>query len=493
MDQDLEFYPVDDHPSPSTFTAWDAFLTGNQAFFREPPCLLPDPAFSYMDVIPEEDDMEALLESDTDDTGSSVSTVIDRFSRASTANSSFTERCSKSSAEMTFDLEQVLSPFEKLEKELDAEEPKDGEELQSKKDIQRGPIVVITNSSSCEDVHSAGEDETTKKAEVKKDSVAEDLDTNNVNNLKNGVTSDYQQKNTAAKDATPETFSNEIKHSGTILSPPVPSRSKLSSTLKNSEKPMKAKGRIGSPPTSTPKKKSYPTPSVPPRMSKHLPARRTRSDPGSADQPSRIPRPIFTGNRPSVSPIITKSSPKSSRSPKINVAKKSKVVENSKSTNNKHSTCIEIQDAPAETASFEPEVDQNERTCLNENIFDENSEEMVISVNNGDAKEVPSVDNNSCNGHEVFSDSNTSNISKVEVFSNAIPVFENSLVDSAPVKEVPKEISGTNPFRMSETNPFKGGTDCKNPFLKMTNPFEDRIEDIPALQSKGQMSATLIP
>ncbi|XP_035215162.1 uncharacterized protein LOC118188769 [Stegodyphus dumicola] len=207
MDQDLEFYPVDDHPSPSTFTAWDAFLTGNQAFFREPPCLLPDPAFSYMDVIPEEDDMESLLESDTDDTGSSVSTVIDRFSRASTANSSFSERCSKSSTEMTFDLEQVLSPFEKLEKELDAGEPKDSEELQSKKDTQRGPIVVITNSNSCEDVRRAEEDKTSNEAEVKKDlnSVTGDLDTSNVNNLKNGVISDCQEKNIAAKmECTPK-------------------------------------------------------------------------------------------------------------------------------------------------------------------------------------------------------------------------------------------------------------------------------------------------
>lgn len=115
MDQDLEFYPIDDHPSPSTFTAWDAFLAGNQAFFREPPGLLPDPAFSYMDVIPEEDDLEALLESDTDDTGSSVSTVIDRFSRTSTANSSFSERC-KGTAEVTFDLQKVLSPFERYVK-----------------------------------------------------------------------------------------------------------------------------------------------------------------------------------------------------------------------------------------------------------------------------------------------------------------------------------------------------------------------------------------
>ncbi|GBM84168.1 hypothetical protein AVEN_126516-1 [Araneus ventricosus] len=108
MDADLEFYPVDDHPSPSTFTAWDAFLSGNQAFFREPPS-----DFSYMDVIPEEeDDMEALLESDTDDTGSSVSTVVDRFSRTSTANSSFSERGPRTDA-APFDLQKVLSPFER--------------------------------------------------------------------------------------------------------------------------------------------------------------------------------------------------------------------------------------------------------------------------------------------------------------------------------------------------------------------------------------------
>ncbi|XP_035215163.1 uncharacterized protein LOC118188771 [Stegodyphus dumicola] len=234
-------------------------------------------------------------------------------------------------------------------------------------------------------------------------------------------------------------------------------------------------------------------------MSKHLPARRTRSDPGSADQPSRIPRPIFTGSRSSVSPTITKSSPKGSRSPKINVAKKSKVVENSKSNSNKHSTCIKIQDAPAEPASSETELEQNEGMSPIKKIKiffdDENSKEIVTPTNNGNVKEVPSVDSNSCNCYEVFvrCESDASNISKVEVFNNAMPVFENSLVDSAPLKVVSKEISGTNPFRMSETNPFKGGTDCKNPFLKITNPFEDTVEEISALQSKGQISSTLIP
>ncbi|XP_064474815.1 uncharacterized protein LOC135388883 [Ornithodoros turicata] len=74
----------------------------------------------YVDLLAEEE--RRLLESESDDTGSSVSTVIEKFSRTSTANSSFSEHTRQQSLERPpFDLEKVLSPFEQLERELDGE------------------------------------------------------------------------------------------------------------------------------------------------------------------------------------------------------------------------------------------------------------------------------------------------------------------------------------------------------------------------------------
>lgn len=74
----------------------------------------------YVDLLAEEE--RRLLESESDDTGSSVSTVIERCSRASTANSSFSEHTRQQSLERPpFDLEKVLGPFEQLERELDGE------------------------------------------------------------------------------------------------------------------------------------------------------------------------------------------------------------------------------------------------------------------------------------------------------------------------------------------------------------------------------------
>lgn len=77
----------------------------------------------YVDLLAEEE--KKLLECESDDTGSSVSTVIEKFSRASTANSSFSEHSRQQSLDRpshTFDLEKVLSPFEQLERELDGQE-----------------------------------------------------------------------------------------------------------------------------------------------------------------------------------------------------------------------------------------------------------------------------------------------------------------------------------------------------------------------------------
>ena len=58
-----------------------------------------------------------MIESESDDTGSSVSTIIERFSRTSTANSSFSDHINQKDI-----VGRVLSPFEKLERELDQKE-----------------------------------------------------------------------------------------------------------------------------------------------------------------------------------------------------------------------------------------------------------------------------------------------------------------------------------------------------------------------------------
>ncbi|XP_076340825.1 uncharacterized protein LOC143241118 isoform X2 [Tachypleus tridentatus] len=81
----------------------------------------PSEANVYTDLLSGED--VQIRESESDDTGSSVSTVIERFSRTSTANSSFSEHSSsQEKPSKPFDLEQVLSPFEQLERELDDDE-----------------------------------------------------------------------------------------------------------------------------------------------------------------------------------------------------------------------------------------------------------------------------------------------------------------------------------------------------------------------------------
>ncbi|GIY27841.1 uncharacterized protein CDAR_515691 [Caerostris darwini] len=328
MDAELEFYPVDDHPSPSTFTAWDAFLSGNQAFFREPPS-----DFSYMDVIPEEeDDMEALLESDTDDTGSSVSTVVDRFSRTSTANSSFSERGPRTEA-APFDLQKVLSPFERLEKELDAHQgQREDDRSQRRNEIQRGPIVVITNSSSCEDVHS--EPDEPEKSFIPTINKHDSSSQKRLTQEGKQHDSNHILEKTFSREEDSNT--NSAKPSDTNSSSSVQSRIKIVNVngIKAPEKPSAKKSKSDKiipiiPPPSI-QKKSYPTPNIPPRMSLHSPARRTRSDPGTPDTPSRIPRPISSSNRTTTSSPSSKNGPKALRSPKMNVSKKVASSETSK-------------------------------------------------------------------------------------------------------------------------------------------------------------------
>lgn len=61
---------------------------------------------------------QAYIESESDDTGSSISTIIDRFSRASTASSNISDFAVPHKSP-TIDIDDVLEPFEQLERELD--------------------------------------------------------------------------------------------------------------------------------------------------------------------------------------------------------------------------------------------------------------------------------------------------------------------------------------------------------------------------------------
>ncbi|RWS11555.1 uncharacterized protein B4U79_17518 [Dinothrombium tinctorium] len=79
----------------------------------------PIQAEFYLDSLSEKETTQ--IESESDDTGSSVSTIIERFSRGSTANSSFSEN-TNGLKNGVLDIEKVLSPFEQLERELDEKE-----------------------------------------------------------------------------------------------------------------------------------------------------------------------------------------------------------------------------------------------------------------------------------------------------------------------------------------------------------------------------------
>lgn len=64
---------------------------------------------------------QVYMESESDDTGSSVSTIIERFSRASTASSNISD-FSGAHSNHTINIDHVLEPFEQLERELDQKE-----------------------------------------------------------------------------------------------------------------------------------------------------------------------------------------------------------------------------------------------------------------------------------------------------------------------------------------------------------------------------------
>lgn len=427
-----------------------------------------------------------------------------------------------------------------MEKELDGDESKDGS--LRRKVIPRGPIVVITNSSSCEDVHSAEEeDEDTKLAENPIPKISEETETTEINVETMTTTAVITTTTAQEKPPTPPAKESDAKPPASNKSnaaesknevaktPQVPARSKLASGPKSSEK-SRVKSAEG---TTTPpkKKKSYPTPSVPPRMSKHLPARRTRSDPGAPDQPSRIPRPITSAGR---TPTSSSSSPKtnaknSSRSPKLNANKKLKFSESPKSSRGAvKESPVQGLKSPSTAGKKSParKAQQRATTAFEDNFVDDFDEVAKARpggtsgdpVVNGAATVEFESDEVDIRRNEVAITQTGGETELAQESNNLVETFEavpnetaampaSSDGDELPeieshpkqsecpeILEVPHASAerSTNPFRQNDTNPFKSVIESKNPFVESSNPFEEGSEVTPALQPKGQMSASLI-
>lgn len=399
----------------------------------------------------------------------------------------------------------------RLEKEFE-DESKD--ESLRRKEIPRGPIVVITNSSSCEDVHSAEEEETLQISEklnneTNSDPITEDC----LNNaFSETVVSSESSEFSIVNES--KICDNSKKLDNTSIrpdtkpevnkTPTVPARSKLANGSKSSEKSrIKSDKSENISPSFSKNKKSYPTPSVPPRMSKHLPARRTRSDPGTPDQPSRIPRPISSTNRSPTTSTTSKSTPKNSKSsPKTNTNKKIKLFDSSKPTKSaktpsllSESSVIEAKtdfnDSKTEKASEVPIVEKGDLTIV---VKGDGAETIKnTSEDNIDCVSICETDNLietivTCPNHSTT----------ILLVDESIPVdcpvdcdIFPPMSDFAPLSPTAEEHK-TNPFRKNDTNPFKSDIESKNPFAVCNNPFEESPEITPVLQPKGQMSASLI-
>lgn len=178
-------------------------------------CNLPAKADIYMDVIAEEDEKQ-MLESESDDTGSSVSTVIERFSRTSTANSSFSEH-THAIDRTTYDLNQVLSPFEQLERELDGEVSDDPQQIAPEN-------ITIDPPESFQDV--ANIDTISSEPEL------QECSEDNLESENNGENQDYSSdelngeisQGSSEFNDSKESSSEEISSSKKVTPPPVPPR-----------------------------------------------------------------------------------------------------------------------------------------------------------------------------------------------------------------------------------------------------------------------------
>lgn len=410
---------------------------------------------------------------------------------------------------------------------MDGDESKD--ELLRRKLIPRGPIVVITNSSSCEDVHSAEEEENSKPSDnlVKKikeptnnktdksnesNGIIPKLDTSStLNESKECGVVEKPVENEACKNA-------DTKQSDVAKIPQVPARSKL---VNGSKMPEKQRIKSNKTDSSTPissqkKKKSYPTPSVPPRMSKHLPARRTRSDPGTPDQPSRIPRPITNTSRspPSAANVSPKANAKNNRSPKLNTNKKLKFTESPKSNRNISKTSTVISESSIE-AKNQIKVSKEDKPGFEDNFveyapeadkptFEDNFVEVCqvnanaieAKTSNSKAEDEPLQEsNNLIETYETLPGDTTTVliVDKSQAQDDSLQNYDPSPVSSdIAVDYIASEESPKNPFKNSDTNPFKSViNESKNPFMVCNNPFEKSSEVTPVLHPKGQMSASL--
>lgn len=406
-----------------------------------------------------------------------------------------------------------LCYFIRLEKELDGDESKDDNDPLRRKDVSKGPIVVITNSSSCEDVHSADEEDSPKTSnsvcqkvseEQSAESTVEAQVTENytISDSSSVLTVDESKESDVKVVEDTNSKNSQFKPELMIKPPTAPARTKLVNGSKSTERERaKSESSVSS---SSAKKKSYPTPSVPPRMSKHLPAKRTRSDPGSAsDQPSRIPRPISNGSRsPNIS-STPKSSSKSNRSPKMGIPKKLKFTESPKanrSSTNTSNSVSESLETNTETVTTSKIAKLADNKTAKENFTDYTqtdvrnnetsaSQECLQNIptslqqNNTDILEMALSDTNMASTSFMEDESNTETICS-EIL-NLFPSDSEFVPSSSSVEE-----RATNPFRQNETNPFKT-TESKNPFVKSNNPFEESPDETPTLQPKGQMSMSL--
>lgn len=389
----------------------------------------------------------------------------------------------------------------RLEKEFETDDSKD--DSLRRKEIPRGPIVVITNSSSCEDVHSAEEDESSKKLENSNDKTNEEsqlesstIDTtcgNSSSTVSNTISSSNESSecDNSKKLVLSDKSSVELSKSEANKIPLVPARSKLVNGSKISDKSRikSDKSEKDSPSHSTKTKKSYPTPSVPPRMSKHLPARRTRSDPCTPDQPSRIPRPISSSNRSPTSTPNSKSPVKISKSsPKTNSNKKLKFSESPKSNRNTSKTMSE---APVTEAKMER---THAKTVKAAEVlgFEDN---FVIDVK-ADAENASNTEDRA-EKETAYETDNLVEIFETKAVDSALAVNDSAPQDVIcesvfPSGEIAKEERHTNPFKKTPTNPFNGDVESKNPFTASSNPFGESPEVTPVLQPKGQMTASLV-
>ncbi|GBM84171.1 hypothetical protein AVEN_126513-1, partial [Araneus ventricosus] len=122
----------------------------------------------------------------------------------------------------------------RLEKELDAQ--KEDDRSTRKNEIQRGPIVVITNSSSCEDVHSEPDD-----VDKSTDAMIQYHDSDNFQISQDDKNIEYTKATEKTASAEKENITNSVKPSNVNASPSVPMRTKMVNGFKGTAEKTPAK------------------------------------------------------------------------------------------------------------------------------------------------------------------------------------------------------------------------------------------------------------